>query len=154
MRGAPLHLKLRLLNRVCQPPLAYRCSRWPPSKTQCTALDRLQTKLFAAAMRLPRLSHELAADYVRRRNSAAARAALHSGRWSKLWCSRVTQWDDHVRRGHTPNQWGQLLLAYHDATWMQAKRQEGRGGRPGIRVKSGKPTARWDEGIAFAELHF
>ena len=150
LRRASLDLKLRLLTRVCRPPLAYRCSRWPPSKTQCTALNRLQTKLCAAAIRLPRQPHEAAAEYVRRRNAAASRAAAHSGRWSQLWCQRVLAWDRHVQRGHTPNQWSRLLLAHQNADWLETRRQERPGRRPGVRKFAGKPTPRWEEGIALA----
>ena len=109
-RRAPDALKLRLLDRACRPALAFRCSRWPPQKTQTVAVDRLQTKLIAAFLRIQRLPGEDVADYVRRRNRSAARVAGRSGRWSLFWAQRITRWDEHIRRAHDPKQWCSKLV--------------------------------------------
>ena len=46
--------------------------------------------------------------------------------------------------------WARILVAYHDAPWLEARRPAGPGGKPGIRLNAGKPTVRWEEGFLFA----
>ena len=138
------------IQRACRPPLAYWCSRWPPHRAQLSAIDRLQTKLIASAVRLSRLPGELAANYVRRRNRHASRLAISCGRWSQFWCKRVVEWDDHLRRCHFPKQWSTQLILYHDLVWLEARRQLVNNGRPGVRIGAGRPTTRWEEGVDLA----
>ena len=102
---AKLNLKLRLINRACRPLLAFTCSRWPPTHTQLVAVDRLQARLVACAMRTKKLPTESPGEFCRRRNHSAARSAKTMGKWSKMWCSRVVDWDAHIRRGHCTQQW-------------------------------------------------
>ena len=151
MRGSPVGLRLRLLDRVCKAPLAYRCSRWPPNKTLSLAVDRFQTKLVASTLRTQRLPGETAPDYVQRRNASAARTARHCGKWSSFWYARVLAWDAHIQRRHFPMQWSFDLLKFRGAQWLESRRQLDSLRRPGCRKFAGQPTPRWHEGKAFAD---
>ena len=61
----------------------------------------------------------------------------------------------NIARGRAIYSWGSALLAWHDSSWLQARRLE-RGssslaGRTGTRSAAGRPQQRWDQGISFAK---
>ena len=150
---APIHLKLKLLNRCCRMPLQYRCSRWPPNSSQLEAVDRLQRRLIAALLRVRKRQFESIVDFSRRRNAAAGRVARLQGQWSKFWCPRVISWNDHIFRGHNTSQWSTKLVHHNDGIWLQIRRALGRNGRLGTRRIRGHPTTRWAEGVEHALVH-
>ncbi|CAK0886174.1 unnamed protein product, partial [Prorocentrum cordatum] len=112
---APLQVKLWLISRSCLAPFAYRCSRWPPRAEQLAMVDRLQTRLVTAAMRMRKCPGDNAESFAQRRNARTARKAWEHGRWSTFWCKRVVDWDGHIRNCDTSDvipEWDGADLAW------------------------------------------
>ena len=60
--------KLRLLQRSVVPCFDFRNTRWPPHQQLGCEIDRLQRKMAAGIVSIPRFPGESAEAYVRRRN--------------------------------------------------------------------------------------
>ena len=58
LQKAAHNVKFKLLDTSCRPALSYRCSRWPPQPCMARSLDRIQAKMVAAMLRIPRLPGE------------------------------------------------------------------------------------------------
>ena len=150
VRKAPASVKCLLLNRCCKAGLDYRCSWWPPQPAIAKELDRMQTRMMAVIMQLPRVSDETPADFVRRRNRLAASECRTIGRWSIHWYKRAVQWDNHIARNHSPTCWPMLLRDFHDDSWLLEQRAANNFHGAQTRASPGRPPMRWQEGVALA----
>ena len=142
--------KYALLNRACLPLLKYRCSRWPPQRQIGIELDRLQTRMVAAMMRVPRGPGEPPDAYCKRRNKTAAAFCRRKGVWSRCWYERAILWDEHLARGHSAHSWPTLLHDFQDMSWLEVRRCLRERGGHGLRQARGRPCVRWHEGIVHA----
>ena len=143
----PVEMKFALMTRTCTPSLAYRCSRWPPQPTIAGELDRIQRKMVAVILRIPRRPDEPINAYCRRRRREAASVCNRLGPWSDLWFRRAKLWDEHIIRGHNPYSWPCLLKPFHDSQWLEEQRMLHNMQGTSTRVSPGRPHMRWDEGI-------
>jgi hypothetical protein len=134
----PTDKKVVLLSRATFPILAYRAVRWPPSKSSTQTVDRFQRKLMTHCISTRPNPHEQPLEFVKRRNSIVTAHLPRRCRWSSLWCNKVIKWQAHTDRRHGMS-WSADLLATP---------------RPAVsRAHSGRPTARWREGLAFADAN-
>ena len=81
------------------------------------------------------------------------------GFWSSIWCKRVINWDDHVRRGASYKHICARLLEYKNSDWLMhqrakwvpvdgsASRNSITAGRTGTRCNIRRPQVRWEDGI-------
>ena len=165
-RGLGQSSKLALLQRVVRPQLSFRCSRWPPQRQIASEVDRLQQKMVASVVRLPRVAGEEAADYVRRRGRLARKSCAEQGIWSQHWFSRAVHWDDHLCRPLNFATWPAQLREHRGKQWLmdcRASLAPARSssssevsvlaGRTGTRTFSGKVHTRWHDGVDFARSH-
>lgn len=151
MHSAPVPTKLKLLQRAVLPIASYRMPRWPYQASSASRVDRMQTKMVGILMGLRMQSGEDPAIFVRRRNRAAARVAKQHGRWSTLWCKRVTSWHDHLNRPQNSSSWA-------SKTWLQEQRRvhavgghaSFTAGRTCTRVSRGVVHRRWHDGVDVA----
>jgi len=122
-------------------------------------LDKLQCKMLAYIIPVPRAAGEDIDHYCRRRLRLARSFATSVGKWSLLWCRRVLGWDAHVRRG-TKYHFCNNILTFHNNEWLQMQRSLYTGiddirnsliaGRSGTRLNIGRPQQRWEQGVALA----
>ena len=75
--------------------------------------------------------------------------ARQRGLWGVEHARRVVSWSDHLKRPRNELSLAAILYSYHDATWLESRRQCSRGGtmRPGTRTDAGPVFARWDESV-------
>ena len=152
--------KLDLLNRCVKPQFAYKCSRWPPQRQIALELDKLQQKMTATVMRVPRVAGEDIDVYVRRRGRIARNHCVQQGRWSDFWFGRAIQWDDHLARERNSYSWSARLRDYRGMQWLMDRRASLaprdsnsvsiKAGRTATRAVRGKVHARWHDGIEYA----
>ena len=133
----PWESKRALLSRATLPVFAYRAARWPPSTAVISYVDRFQRRIIASCLAVQPRPDEPAVDYFRRRNATISAHLPPACRWSRVWCGKVVAWDDHINRGHDPMSWSRDLL--HAAA-----------PRGVSRAHAGRPTTRWQEGVATA----
>ena len=154
--------KVKLLYRTVVSKVLWKLSRWPFQKTVAIALDSLQccmTKLLVPTSRLP---GEDIDSYFRRRSRQARNLCSQVGFWSELWCQRVINWDQHVRRGVSYQHICANLLNFKDSQWLTHQRSmyvpsngissrvSVSAGRTGTRNNIGRPQPRWEAGVALA----
>ena len=96
--------------------------RWPPQKQIADELDRLQRKMTAILMRVPRHADEPIDFFVRRRGRLAASVCKRHGLWSLHWFDRATKWDDHLSRDRNSHSWPARLRSYRDREWFLQRR--------------------------------
>ena len=154
MRDAPIGTKCDLLDRCCRSVLSYRCSRWPPQSQIAQELDRVQSKMMAAILRIPRRPAEQAADYCHRRNREARARCSEIGPWSAHWFARAIDWEDHIARAHQPLCLSVLLRSFHDGQWLDEQRISRNLQGTGTRIAPGRPCMRWHDGIEHARQFF
>jgi hypothetical protein len=153
--------KLQLLSRAVRPQLSFRCSRWPPQRQVASDIDRLQQKMVASMLRLPRLEGEEPDAYVRRRGRLARRHCQQQGTWSAHWFSRATSWDQHLSRPRNKCTWSAMLRGFRGKEWLMQQRSSFApsgglaqaslfAGRTGTRAIHGKVQMRWHDGIDYA----
>ena len=150
LQKAAHNVKFKLLDTSCRPALSYRCSRWPPQPCMARSLDRIQAKMVAAMLRIPRLPGEDGLEYVQRRNREAAGHCRRHGLWSSHWFKRAKDWQDHIERGHSPLSWSVLLRPFHDHVWLDGQRIMSNFQGTSTRLSRGRPCTRWHEGIELA----
>ena len=156
-----LNDRLGLLAKAVTPQLDFRCSRWPPQKQIADELDRLQRKMTAILMRVPRHADEPIDVFVRRRGRLAASVCKRRGLWSIHWFDRATKWDDHLSRDRNSQSWPARLRSYRDREWFLQRRIElaprngwsasSLAGRTDTRAFRGKVHSRWHDGIHYAK---
>lgn len=155
-----LNDKAALLARTVLPQLSFRCSRWPPQKQVATELDRMQRKMAATLMKVPRYPGEPLDDFVRRRGRLAAKFCREHGSWTEFWFSRAVHWDEHLSRPRNKFCWAAKLRQYRDREWFMQRRiemapvdghQSMLAGRTGTRAFRGRVHMRWHDGIAYAK---
>ena len=133
----PTDKKIVLLSRATFPILAYRAVRWPPSKSSTARVDRFQRKLSSHCIGTSPIPGEQQIDFIKRRNGIVSAHLPRRARWSHMCCSKVKKWQEHLDRRHGMP-WSADLL---DTP------------RPLVsRAHSGRPTTRWREGLAYANL--
>jgi hypothetical protein len=155
--------KLALMSRAVLPQLSFRCSRWPPQRQIGSEVDKIQQKMTASLLRLPREPGEEADSYVKRRGRAARKICSERGLWSNHWFGRSLAWDEHLARPRNFVSWPAKLREYRGRQWLIEQRASfapsvaSRGstasvfaGRTGTRSFPGKVQARWHDGIDFA----
>ena len=160
MKRAPLSRKMGCLMRAVKPIISYRCSLWPPQRQIGNEVDALQRKMVAIACPLRRAPGEESDQFARRRGRHASRVAKDAGLWSLHWFDRALAWDDHVQRNHSGCSWNRSLCAFHDSSWLQARRSVFAAvtwmrvnawtpfaGRTATRAVSGKVQPRWQEAV-------
>ena len=82
-----------------------------------------------------------------------------------MWCQRLVNWDEHVKRAGKYKHLCFYLLNYHDSEWLQMQRSRfvpSNGsdqtrnsifrGRTGTRLNIGRPQVRWADGLSVARL--
>ena len=153
--------RLMLLDKAVAPQLDYRCSRWPPQRAVAHELDGVHRKMVASLMRVPRYPCEDVGDFVRRRGRVAAHHCRSSGRWSKRWFKRASDWNQHLERPRNRCSWSAKLLHYMDREWFIQRRisllptdtgsQSSLAGRTNARARRGPVHARWHDGIELAK---
>ena len=157
--------KAKLLELSVVSSFRWKLSRWPFQKTIAVELDALQCNMFARLISCPKADGESVDHYCRRRMRIARNACQQSGFWSRLWCQRVVNWDDHVKRAGQYKHMCFYLLNYHDSEWLQMQRSRfvpSNGsdqtrnsifrGRTGTRLNIGRPQVRWADGLSVARL--
>ena len=145
------------MERAALPVMQHRDTRWPPHRRRECEIDRLQRKMVAPMLQIPRLLGEMPTDYIRRRNRAAT-VQIKRGGWSDKHCRRVLAWDAHCRRPCNHASWAASLLDYRGADWLTVRRgqeQHGTESRLNCRALRGVPATRWHEGVdhALLKLH-
>ena len=156
--------KLQLLTRAVQPQLAFRCSRWPPQRQIAAEVDKLQQKMMASMLRLPRLEGEEPDRYVRRRGRLARGHCQQHGLWSAHWFARAIAWDEHLARPRNNHTWSARLRDFRGKVWLMQRRASFSpsgasivgsasllAGRTGTRAVHGKVQMRWHDGIDHAK---
>ena len=151
----------KLLEKSVAPQLDYRCSRWPPQKTISLELDVLQRRMVATILRIPQISGETAANYVKRRGHAAGQHCRQTGKWSSRWFKRAQDWNAHLQRPRNRHSWPARLLHYRDADWFIRRRlsfltadnvnNSCLSGRTDTRAIRGCVNIRWHDGITFSK---
>ena len=155
-KGLPTVTKLALLQRAVVPLLDFRCSRWPPQQQIAAEVDRLQRKMAAVSIRLPRIPGEPVEAYVRRRGRMVAAHCRQAGLWSHRWFHRTVAWRDHLERPRNARSWASKTLHYMDHDWFCRRRALfGRAactaGRTGTRTFPGCVHTRWHDGVQYAQ---
>ena len=155
-RRVPIQHKLKLLQRVILPIVAYRCTRWPYQKTYAKELDALQTKMIAVLTPEVRWPDEELGMYIKRRNQMASRLAGGLGRWSRVWAKRVINWHDHLCRARNAKSLTSRIFLWHGAAWLREQRllhgTSSIGGRTRTRLPvSAFVERRWEESVTDAE---
>ena len=149
------------MERVVQPQLAFRCSRWPPQRQIAMEVDKQQQKMVATMLRLPRLEGEEPENYIRRRGRLARGHCQRMGFWSAKWFARAIAWDQHLARAHD-NTWAARLRDFRGKEWLMQRRRAFapnasttslQAGRTGTRAIHGKVQMRWHDGIDYALSH-
>ena len=82
-----------------------------------------------------------------------------------MWCQRVVNWHEHVKRAGQYKHMCFYVLNYHDSEWLQMQRSRfvpSNGsdqtrnsifrGRTGTRLNIGRPQVRWADGLSVARL--
>ena len=151
----PVRTKLALMNRAVTSSYTYRCSRWPAQRHIAKEFDKMQNKMTAIILRIPRLPGEQAHEYVKRRNHIASCQARTEKRWSKIWFSRVLSWHKHLERPHNSHSWPAQTLHYRGAAYLQQRRVDNcsasaLGGRTRTRTARGVVHVRWHDGVRLA----
>ncbi|CAE7946668.1 unnamed protein product, partial [Symbiodinium sp. KB8] len=130
---APLHGRLKMLERVCGGAGLWCIAAFYPEKTAQHMVNSFQLQLVVYMMKLKRGTGE---DWLthRKRVYRAAREVLWRGthkRWSTLWAERFWLYQGHVARGvHTAPPLACSLLSYfRDNTWWKAEQQNPHGER-------------------------
>ena len=134
----PWERKMTLLSRATLPVFAYRAARWPPSAAVISYVDRFERRKVASCLATPPRPDEPLIDFYRRRNATVTANLPASKKWSRVWCRKVVEWDDHLNRGHDPMSWSRDLL-------------QAAAPRDVHRAHAGRPTTRWREGVAAAK---
>ena len=113
----------------------------------------------------PRTAEETIDHYCRRRPRQARNVSQQIGFWSALWCNRVINWEEHLKRGARYSHFCSKLLHYHGESWLQDLRSsfvpensEGTSvnrntlfsGRTGSRLNIGRPQIRWTDSCSIA----
>ena len=93
--------------------------------------------------------------FVRRRAKSVATVARSYGDWGTDHAKRVLAWAEHMCRPQNGTSISSILFQWHDASWLQARRDRNIGGtqRPGVRVQPGHVQRRWDEALISAKFH-
>ena len=154
--------KIKLIYRTVVSRVAWKLSRWPFQKTVAIDLDSIQCQMAAIVLRCCKKPDESLDTFFRRRLREARNVCQQSGFWSSLWCQRVINWDEHVRRGPKYQHVCAPLIAYKDSEWLLHQRSKyvasNRAsvrntlvaGRTGTRCNIGRPQTRWEQGVALA----
>lgn len=95
-------------------------------------------------------SDEDAGDYCRRRNKTASRQCASHGKWVDFWFQRAVDWDQHIRRAHSPLCWSSLLQPFHNDAWLARQRLQNNA-RTCTRIAPGRPAMRWHDGVSIAK---
>ena len=154
-RALRLPEKIRLLERAVTPGYRFKCTRWPPQRNIALEFDKVQNKMVAVLMRVPRLPGEPAHEYVRRRNHAASCQTRAVGKWSDTWYKRVVNWKDHLERPRNAHSWPAQLLHYRGEGFLQQTRVDNNSasalaGSTRTRAMRGIVHTRWHDGANLA----
>ena len=147
--------KDKIVDRAVAAIFRYKCSRWPAQESYAKEMDKLQNKMVAILMRVPRYPGELSHECVRRRNHTASCHARTTKRWSQIWYSRVLSWHEHLKRPANKHSWAAQTLLFRGEAFLQEQRVSHNSGsalagRTGTRSKRGVVHMRWHDGIKVA----
>ena len=159
--------KAKLLQRTVLSNFLWKVSRWPFQKSVAVAMDKVQCSMMAIIVPCPRANNEGIDHFCRRRLRQARNICQQVGFWSTLWCKRVIDWNEHIKRGARYSHMCSRLLNYHASSWLQEQRQSfvpsnplsqsaSRhtlfSGRTGTRMNIGRPQVRWHDGCELATM--
>ena len=147
---------MRLLDSTVRSILECRLGRWPWQPDYAKRLDRLQRKMVARILIVPQFPGEAVDAYSRRRGRVVAACISEKLTWGMVWAKRVQTWDAHLRRPRNFGSWPAKLILTQDSFWLRTQRflQSSASifaGKTGTRAQSGKPAARWEDGVAAAK---
>jgi len=154
-RKLPLQEKISVMNRAVTPIYKYKCSRWPAQRCIAKEFDKVQNKMLAILMNVPRFPGEQPHEYVRRRNHMASCQARAGQRWSAIWYARVVAWNDHLKRPANARSWAAQTLEFRGRAYLQERRianhsESSSHGRTCTRSTRGVVHTRWHDGVDFA----
>lgn len=148
------------MNRHLLPIITYRAAAWPYQSTLAAQLDRFQNRLLAMLLHVQFEVRETPAQFFRRRAHRAATICQCNGRWSLAWARQMLNYNGHVQRNHTGNQWPALIGELRGTAWLRSRRakyaskfsirQGAWGLDAGItntRAAPGGPNIRWPDAV-------
>ena len=153
-----IHDRLRQIDRLLVPIVAYRWSRWPYHEKRARQLDKLQRDLIKLCMRRRKCKEQTKDEFHLQVMQEASRRARETGKWSERLARDVLKWHEHCSRGHS-NAWSHKVSEWRGEQWMQARRQyldrelkeHGTRYTTNTRATRVVPRTRWEEGVAKAE---
>ena len=145
-------LKMKRLQFVVLPILAFRFTRWPFTLARGRRLDACQRKMVSIILNCKMIAGETPAQFVKRRQRLVSEL-IGFRTWSKLWAKRVVSWQDHLNRNTSNACWAAGLLVYRSPDDLAARRRDSCTGRPHTRAVSGYCSARWCESVVLAKQH-
>ena len=152
------HDRLRQIDRLLVPMVAYRWSRWPYYEKRARQLDKLQRDLIKLCMKEKKHKEQTKDEFHVQVMQEASRRAKEAGKWSEKWAADVIKWHEHCSRGHG-NAWSHQVSEWRSEQWMQARRQyfdrelkeHGTRYTTNTRATRVVPRTRWEEGVLKAK---
>ena len=120
-RALRVNLRLKDIERVCWPSVAWRCTWWSLNRGVLGDVKSLQHAVVACCVRVPRDYGEDDAAFARHRARIASRYCARIGCWAKRIAAKSIEWSKHVERGRVRS-WASVMARYRGSAWLQARR--------------------------------
>ena len=135
----------------------------PPQAALKKTVDKFQIRLAAQLLPVRRFAGESDASFFRRRAHITSTKVKAHGLWSDIWYQRACNWHHHILRNHNGRMWSSHVLKVRNSDWLAARRAvyapvasvalrpfTALAGRLNLRSHAGRPSVRWEDGIADA----